>query len=265
MASLKSPKKFKTTKDIDTSTSIVDQVIGQDEAINIIKKAARQRRNVLLIGEPGTGKSLTGQALADLIPEGELDDVLSIDNPSDEHQPLVRTFPKGKGIEQVNRLKIESLKQFKGQMIFFYILIVISLFSPWWVRKQYGDIMAAASLISSMMFIAIFVLFMNLNKKARKGVKVPKVLIEAAACEKPIITTDMPGCREIVIHKHNGFLVEPHSPEVIAEHVKQLLEDDELCKQMGKEGRRLVESEFSIEKVNLETLLIYGELLGATG
>jgi glycosyltransferase involved in cell wall biosynthesis len=97
------------------------------------------------------------------------------------------------------------------------------------------------------------------------GEGVPKVLIEAAACEKPIITTDMPGCREIVIHKHNGFLVEPHSPEVIAEHVKQLLEDDELCKQMGKEGRRLVESEFSIEKVNLETLLIYGELLGATG
>ena len=184
MASLKSPKKFKTTKDIDTSTSIVDQVIGQDEAINIIKKAARQRRNVLLIGEPGTGKSLTGQALADLIPEGELDDVLSIDNPSDEHQPLVRTFPKGKGIEQVNRLKIESLKQFKGQMIFFYILIAISLFSPWWVRKQYGDIMAAASLISSMMFIAIFVLFMNLNKKARKGVKVPKVLIDSSKKHK---------------------------------------------------------------------------------
>jgi glycosyltransferase involved in cell wall biosynthesis len=97
------------------------------------------------------------------------------------------------------------------------------------------------------------------------GEGVPKILIEAAACEKPIITTDMPGCREIVIHKHNGFLVEPHSPEAIAEHVKQLLEDDELCKQMGKEGRRLVESEFSIEKVNLETLLIYDELLGATG
>jgi len=97
------------------------------------------------------------------------------------------------------------------------------------------------------------------------GEGIPKILIEAAACGKPIITTDMPGCREIVIHELNGFLVKPHNPEVIADHVRQLLEDDGLCKQMGKEGRRLVESEFSIEKVNAETLLIYDELLGATG
>ncbi len=178
MVSSKTLKDFKTTKDISIKDSVVDQIIGQEEAVTIIKKAARQRRNVLLIGEPGTGKSLTGQALAELIPNGDLDDVLSFDNPSDEHNPLIRVMSKGKGKLQVQQSKIESMKQFKGQMIFFYILIAISIFSPWWVRKQYGDIMAAASLISSMMFIAIFILFLNLNKKARKGTKVPKILID---------------------------------------------------------------------------------------
>ncbi|MBT6044610.1 ATP-dependent protease LonB [Candidatus Woesearchaeota archaeon] len=184
MVSPKSVKKFKTTKDIKTSPSTVNQIVGQEEAVDIIKKAARQRRNVLLIGEPGTGKSLTGQALAELIPKGELDDILSFDNPSDEHSPIIRIFPRGEGKTHVNKFKIESLKQFKGQMIFFYILIAISIFSPWWVRKQYGDIMAAASLISSMMFIAIFILFLNLNKKTRKGIKVPKMLIDNSRKEK---------------------------------------------------------------------------------
>ena len=54
--------KYKTTKDIKISKRIVDQVIGQDESINIIKKAALQRRHVLLIGEPGTGKCISSDA-----------------------------------------------------------------------------------------------------------------------------------------------------------------------------------------------------------
>ena len=53
---------IKTTKGIKIPTSLVDQVIGQEEAVNIIKKAALQRRHVLLIGEPGTGKSMLGLA-----------------------------------------------------------------------------------------------------------------------------------------------------------------------------------------------------------
>ncbi|MDP3916730.1 MAG: ATP-dependent protease LonB [Nanoarchaeota archaeon] len=178
-------KNYKTTKDISVSKSTVDQIIGQDEAVNIIKKAARQRRNVLLIGEPGTGKSLAGQGLAELIPDESLDDIISMDNPEDNHKPLIKIFPKGEGIKTINKIKLESLKQFKGQTIFFYILIIITIVSPWWIRKGYGDIMAAASLISSMMLVALFVLFMNLNKKMnKKAIKVPKILIDNSKKEK---------------------------------------------------------------------------------
>ena len=184
MAKEKALKNFKTTKEIKVSSSIVDQIIGQDESVNIIKKAAKQRRNVLLIGEPGTGKSLTGQALAELLPKSELLDIVSAENPADDHNPLIKTFPKGEGTKTINHFKIESMKQFRGQTIFFYILIILAILSPWWIRKQYGDIMAAASLITSMIFVAIFVLVMNLNKKTKKGAKVPKLLIDNSSKEK---------------------------------------------------------------------------------
>ena len=175
---------IKTTKDIHINPLLVNQIIGQDEAVQIIKKAAKQRRNVLLIGEPGTGKSLTGQALASLLPKEELNDIVSYENPSDDHNPIIKTVPKGEGIDTINKLKVQSLKEFKGQSIFLYIIMAIAIFSPWWIRKQYGDIMAAASLISSMIFVAIFALFINFNKKMKRSTKVPKLLINNATKEK---------------------------------------------------------------------------------
>src|SRR3989344_5974955 len=69
--------KFKSTADIKVPNRIVDQVIGQDEAVEVIKKAAQQRRHVLLIGEPGTGKSMLGLALAELLPMEKLADIMS--------------------------------------------------------------------------------------------------------------------------------------------------------------------------------------------
>ena len=104
--------KYTTTEDLKISKKIVDQVIGQEEAVKIIKKASKQRRNVLLIGSPGTGKSLIGQALAELLPKEKLQDILSYANPSDDNVPLIKSMPKGKGKEIITRAKIQSIGGF---------------------------------------------------------------------------------------------------------------------------------------------------------
>lgn len=94
----------------------------------------------------------------------------------------------------------------------------------------------------------------------REGV--PKVLIEAAACERPIVTTDMPGCREIVRDGENGILVPPKDVETLAETLLRLKEEPSLRQKMGGRGRQLVREEFSIEHVLEQTMEVY-EMLGS--
>lgn len=89
----------------------------------------------------------------------------------------------------------------------------------------------------------------------------PTILIEAAACGRPIVTTDAPGCREIVRDGENGFLVPIRDANALAVALRRLIESPALRSAMGARGREIVEREFTQEQVIQETLALYEELL----
>ncbi len=89
----------------------------------------------------------------------------------------------------------------------------------------------------------------------------PKVLIEAASCARAIVTTDVPGCREIVVHGRNGLIVPPRAAAPLAEAIMELLSQPERRAAMGAAGRRMVVDQFSIESIVEQTLRVYQDLL----
>ena len=88
----------------------------------------------------------------------------------------------------------------------------------------------------------------------------PKVLLEAAACGKPIVATDVPGCREVVREGENGLLVPVRDAKALSEALSCMIKNPELRAQMGRRSRAIVLKEFSSEKVIAQTLSLYKEL-----
>lgn len=87
----------------------------------------------------------------------------------------------------------------------------------------------------------------------------PKVLIEAAACGRAVVTTDVPGCRDAIEINSTGVLCEVKNPKSLAEQIEKLILDEELRTNMGKAGRELAEKEFDINKVIEKHFEIYEE------
>ena len=85
----------------------------------------------------------------------------------------------------------------------------------------------------------------------------PKVLIEAASSGRPIVTTDWPGCREVVQPGENGLLVPPLNAHALAAALRALLEDPSRRRQMGLAGREMAVREFSKEQIVRQTLDVY--------
>jgi glycosyltransferase involved in cell wall biosynthesis len=87
----------------------------------------------------------------------------------------------------------------------------------------------------------------------------PKVLLEAASCARPLVAFDVSGCREIVRDGVNGFLVNFGDETALETAIVKLIKDRSLCKKMGVNGREIVEQEFSGEMINAQTFGIWNE------
>ncbi|MUV57268.1 ATP-dependent protease LonB, partial [Halogeometricum sp. CBA1124] len=116
-----------STNEIEVPDRLVDQVIGQEHARDVVMKAAKQRRHVMMIGSPGTGKSMLAKAMSELLPKEELQDVLVYHNPDDGNNPKVRTVPAGKGEQIVEAHKEEARKRNQMRSFLMWIIIAIVL------------------------------------------------------------------------------------------------------------------------------------------
>lgn len=95
------------------------------------------------------------------------------------------------------------------------------------------------------------------------GEGVPRSLVEAAACARPLVATDVPGCREIVLHERNGLLVPPRDPRALAQALARLIRDPVERQALGRAGRAIAE-QFGQDAVVAATLGVYGELIASS-
>ncbi|MFP4632593.1 MAG: ATP-binding protein, partial [Halobacteriales archaeon] len=164
---------IETTEEIDVPGSLIDQVIGQEHAVDIVRKAARQKRHVMMIGSPGTGKSMLAKAMAEMLPREKLEDTLVYHNPDDGNQPKVRTVPAGKGREIVDAHKEEARKRDQMRTILMGVIIVAIIIYAFVVRQFLLGIIASA---------LIFIAFRYLQNDS--STMVPNLLVDNGEEEK---------------------------------------------------------------------------------
>lgn len=116
-----------SSEDIEIPDTLMEQVIGQDHAVDVVRQAARQKRHVMLIGDPGTGKSMIARAMTEFMPTEELEDILTYPNQDDPNTPRVRIVPAGKGKNIVDSLKAEARKrkQQQSQMMAIILALIV--------------------------------------------------------------------------------------------------------------------------------------------
>ena len=117
---------IESTEQVPIPDRLVDQVIGQEAASIVVRKAAEQRRHMIMVGEPGTGKSMLSRSMTEFLPPEQLEDVLVYRNQEDENEPKVRTVPAGRGSRLIaeRRAHVRQQRERTNRTLLFIALVI---------------------------------------------------------------------------------------------------------------------------------------------
>lgn len=180
---------FKTTDDIEVPELLLDQVIGQDEAVNVVRKAAEQKRHVMLIGAPGTGKSMVANAMTDFLPKEELEDIITYPNKEDSNTPRIRVVPASKGKKIVKAQKKEEKKKKEQQSSMIkslaIMIAVLSVFFAMYPVIQGNTPHPEWAIFGLIAAAMIYLIFSRGMFGQRKQKDVPKILVSHDKDDSP--------------------------------------------------------------------------------
>jgi len=179
---------FNSTGDIEVPYTMADKVIGQDKAVEVIKKAASQKRHVMLIGEPGTGKSMLANSMVEFLSKSDLQDVVAYHNPVDNNEPLIRVLPAGRGKQLVAEQKAAAAAQKvqKGKSVFMLMGLFIMLGLAGFVYYESQGRENGVYFLFIAMLACLFMFFiMRMPGQRQEIAIVPKLLVGHDEGEMP--------------------------------------------------------------------------------
>ncbi len=173
---------IETTADVPIPEKLVDRVIGQEAANVVIRKAAEQRRHMMMIGDPGTGKSMLARAMTELMPDDALEDTLCYPNEEDENVPRVRTVPAGRGdrIVKERRAQLRMAREKTNKTLLFITGFIAAILV--WMTIMTGDIL---TLLFGLLILGFGFMFLRSRLTAGDDSRIPKLLVKHDRDDKP--------------------------------------------------------------------------------
>jgi ATP-dependent Lon protease len=174
---------YSTTAKVDVPPRLLDQVIGQDDAVEVAKKAATQKRHMMLIGEPGTGKSMLARAMVDFLPKEPLQDILAYSNVDDPNEPKIRVVPAGKGKEIIAAQKVEQAQRKEQRTIILVIASILIFLLVGYIVIEQHDF--TALLVGIFVFLLLLFYFSFISGRKDNAANMAKLLVSHTQDEKP--------------------------------------------------------------------------------